>query len=49
MTVLWYPEDYPPVTNHRELVLMLEELTEPYGFKVHNCRRQGRGVDKEGA
>lgn len=34
VTVLWYPEDYPPVTNHRELVTMLEELTEPYGFKV---------------
>jgi hypothetical protein len=34
VTVLWYPEDYPPVTNHRELVQMLEELTEPYGFTV---------------
>jgi hypothetical protein len=34
VTVLWYPEDYPPVTNHRELVQMLEELSEPYGFKV---------------
>jgi hypothetical protein len=34
VTVLWYPEDYPPVTNHLELVRMLEEVTEPYGFKV---------------
>jgi len=34
VTVLWYPEDYPPVTNHLQLVRMLEELTEPYGFKV---------------
>ena len=35
VTVLWYPEDYPPVTNHLELVRMLEEVTEPYGFKVN--------------
>jgi hypothetical protein len=34
VTVLWYPEDYPAVTNHRALVTMLEDLTEPYGFKV---------------
>lgn len=37
VTVLWYPEDYPPVTNHRQLVQMLEGLTEPYGFKVGTC------------
>ena len=40
MTVLWYPEDYPPVTNHLELVRMLEELTEPYGFKVSQLQSQ---------
>lgn len=34
VTVLWYPEDYTAVTNHRALVTMLEDLTEPYGFKV---------------
>jgi hypothetical protein len=34
VTVLLYPEDYPPVVNHYELVNMLRNLTEPYGFKV---------------
>jgi hypothetical protein len=34
VTVLLYPEDYPPVTNHYALVDMLRDLAEPYGFKV---------------
>lgn len=34
VTVLLYPEDYPPVVNHYELVDMLRDLAEPYGFKV---------------
>jgi hypothetical protein len=34
VTVLLYPEDYPPVANHYALVDMLRDLTEPYGFKV---------------
>lgn len=34
VTVLLYPEDYPSVTNHLDLVRMLEDVTEPYGFKV---------------
>jgi hypothetical protein len=38
VTVLWYPEDYPAVTNHRALVTMLEDLTEPYGFKVRDSQ-----------
>lgn len=34
VTVMLYPEDYPPVVNHQELVEMLENVTEPLGFKV---------------
>jgi hypothetical protein len=34
VTVMLYPEGYPAVSNHYELVRLLEELTEPYGFKV---------------
>eukprot|EP00879_Flechtneria_rotunda_P013148 GHRR01013733.1.p1 GENE.GHRR01013733.1~~GHRR01013733.1.p1 ORF type:complete len:429 (+),score=169.33 GHRR01013733.1:161-1288(+) len=34
VTVLLYPEDYPPVVNHYELVNMLEEITNPFEFQV---------------
>jgi hypothetical protein len=34
VTVLLYPEDYPPVANHYALVDMLRDVAEPYGFKV---------------
>ncbi len=34
VTVMLYPEDYPPVVNHYDLVDMLEEVVEPLGLQV---------------
>ena len=34
VTVMLYPEGYPSVSNHHQLLRLLEEVTEPYGFKV---------------
>jgi hypothetical protein len=34
VTVLLYPQDYPPVANHYALVDMLRDVAEPFGFKV---------------
>jgi hypothetical protein len=49
ITVLLYPDDYPPVTNHHELVRALEDAAGPYGFKVCVCVWVWGGWAVEGA